>query len=675
MKIRKMRRRGTAVLVVIFAVLTLFLVRLYYTQVLSEETKSEAAVTTVEVPIPPVRGLIYDRNGYPLVTNRQINTVTIDYMTFPEGADFDGRNGVLAALIDFFNQSGVEWIDELPLKVKKGVVSFDDEKEGEITYLKSAAFLNLNYYATAQNCFDALIERYHLQDYSAKDARNIASVYYSMRKTGFNAATPYTFATDLSDDFISVIMENRSVFRGVEVSVQSERAYNDGSIAPHIVGVVGALSPEEYEEKKEEGYSMNDVAGKTGIEFAFEKELRGQPGKKLVTVDANGNKTESVIEKPVNGSAIILTIDKDLQITAQNALRDHILQEQVSRAVSCGSVVVMDSGSNAVLACASYPSYDLESYNEDFAELSTDRAKPLWNRALRSIYTPGSTIKPCVAMAGLEEGIIDKESYVYCSGVYKYYEDYQPHCLGYHGSQNVVSALYHSCNVFFYDTSRRLGIEKMNQYFTMFGFGEKTGVELTESAGQVDSPTFRESIGDRWTPGLTIQAGIGHGNNNFTPIQMCSYVSTIANRGTRYKAHFVKSIMASDYTETIIDNGEGTVLSKANFKDSNWDLVWEGMRLVGGSGSPDFTAVPCKVAAKTGTTTVEKRVNGIKYETNNGLIIAFAPLEKPEICCSVIVEGAGSGSSTAPIASAVLKEYFSKAEITDEIIPENTLIY
>ena len=673
MKIKVMRRRGIFAIVAVCLVLSAFLVSLFYIQIHGEKARGDAAVTSVEVPIPPVRGVIYDCNGFPLVTNKQINTVVIDYLTFPEGADFDGRNAVLKKLISFFEKHKIEWIDKLPLKVKGDEVFFDEENQAEITYLKSPAFLNLNYYATAQNCFDALIERYHLQDYKPKTARKIASVYYSMRKNGFNSSTPYIFATDVSDEFLSVIMENSTVFRGIEVSVSSERAYSDGKIAPHIIGVVGPLTQEEYDEKKEAGYNMNDVIGKTGIEFAYEELLRGKPGRKLVTIDSEGNKTESVLENPVNGAAVVLTIDKNVQLRAQEALEAHIRMEQLSRSVTCGSVVAMDARNNAIIACASYPTFDLETYNDDFADLSKDAAKPLWNRALRSVYTPGSTIKPCVAMAGLEEGVINKDTIVYCNGIYKHYEDYQPGCTGRHGGQNVVYALYHSCNIFFYETSRLLGIDTMNKYFTMFGFGEKTGVELLESSGQVDSPTFRESIGDMWTPGLTIQAGIGHGDNDFTPIQLCSYVSTIANKGIRYRAHFVKAVMSANYSETLVDNSKGTVLSKANFSNENWDLVHQGMYLVGTRSYADFSGVPCKVAAKTGTTTVEKRVNGYKVDTYNGLIVTFAPFEKPEICCSVVIEGAGSGGSTAPVASAVMQQYFEKNEKTDNYVSENGL--
>ena len=189
----------------------------------------------------------------------------------------------------------------------------------------------------------------------------------------------------------------------------------------------------------------------------------------------------------------------------------------------------------------------------------------------------------------------------------------------------------------------------------------------------MDSVELRTNKGELWTPGLTIQAGIGHGDNQFTPIQLCSYVSTIANRGTRYKAHIIKSVKSSDLSQTVMETG-AQVLSKANFSDENWDLVHRGMLLVGTESYANFSAVPCKVAAKTGTTTVSKTVNGRKIETYNGFLITFAPYEKPEIAVCVSVEGAGSGGSTAPIASAIMEHYFATKDTQENLQQENNLL-
>ena len=672
---KKNKNRGNIAIAFVCVVFALFLVHLFRVQVIGTKEESSSAVSVVSVSVPGIRGEVYDRNGYPLVTNKQVNKIVFNYLDFPK--DYTERNKIIIELIRMFRKNKVEWNDNLPIiMTKKGKLKFDPDKPNETSYLKSEAFLDLNYYATVEDCFNALVSKYKLEDYTQKDARDIASVYYSMVKTGFNTGRNYEFATDVSSALVSAVKERSDHFIGVDVQVSSERDYYDGTIAPHILGIVANISESEYESKKEEGYTITDDIGKSGIESVMESYLRGKNGTKTITTDAEGNKTEEYTVLPQQGNTVILTIDRDLQKVAQDALAEGIKKLQISTDRSymlTGSVVVMDTRNNEVLAIASYPNYDNSTYQEDYEKLSKDVSKPLWNRALKSTYTPGSTIKPAVAMAGLEEGLIKGDMGIVCTGIYTHYKDYQPRCTKVHGYQNVVQAIYNSCNIYFYDTARRLGIEKLNSYFAMFGLGEPTGIELSESEGTVDTVEHRQLKGELWTPGLTIQAGIGHGDNQFTPIQLCSYVSTIANRGTRYKAHVIKSVKSSDLSETIMET-QSQILSKATFSDENWDLVHRGMLLVGTESYADFSKVPYKVAAKTGTTTVSKTVNGRKIETYNGFLITFAPYEKPEIAVCVSVEGAGSGGSTAPIVSAILQHYFAAKDTQENFEKENSLL-
>ncbi len=668
------QRRGRAVTLVFAALLLVFLGRMFYIQAIQSREAKQTAVSSVTVPVEAMRGEIRDRNGELLVANKQVRTVIIDFQRFPSGKQPKARSEILLSLIKLFRAHNEEWKDNLPIRVtQNGTLRFVGGKENEVSYLKSKAFLHLNPYATVDNCFKALSDRYELADYDLGDARDIASVYYSMHKDGFNAATSYTFADDVSEELVASLKERSDQYPGVDVRIEAQRDYIDGTIAPHILGIVGAISPDEYEEKKDLGYSRDDVIGKNGIEYTMESYLRGTPGEKMITTDADGNTTETYTVLPRQGNTVVLTIDAGLQKVAQNALRDLILEQQMARNVTSGAVVVMDTRTNDVLASASYPTFDLTTYQKQAGKLNADPAKPLWNRALRSTYAPGSTIKPCVAMAGLEEGVITKDTYITCYGKYRYFSDYQPGCTGVHGGLNVVYALYNSCNIFFYETARLLGIEKLNRYFTMFGLGEKTGVELNEAEGTVDSYLLRTSKGELWTPGLTIQAGIGHGDNAFTPIQLCAYVSTIANKGTRYKAHLVKSVLTSDFSKTVYQS-QREILSQANFKADNWDQIWRGMLLVGTRSYADFTDVPVNVAAKTGTTTVVKRINGYNVDTYNGLIMTFAPYEDPEICVAVVIEGAGSGGSTAPVASKIMEYYFSTKTTPEEAQEEGTLL-
>ena len=668
------KRRLISVFAIICCIFAVFLVHLFRLQITRNES-ADTVVSVVEVPVEAVRGDILDRNGYPLATNKKVNKIVFNYAYFPK--DYAERNKIILKLITIFNKNKTEWNDNLPIEVtKKGELRFVEGKEIEGSYLKSEAFLDLNYYATVQNCFGALVSRYELEPYPVKQARDIASVYYYMVKSGFNPNRKYEFATEVSNELVSLLKEKAEELPGVEIDVTYERAYPDGTLAPHVLGRIGARTPEEYETKKEEGYGLNDYIGKSGVESALESYLRGTNGVMTITTAAEGNKTEDYTVEPVPGNTVMLTIDKDIQKVAQNALASGIkkLQTNHNRIYPLtGAVVVMDTRNNDCLAIASYPNYNNSTYDKNSEKLNKDESKPLWNRALRSTYSPGSTVKPAVSMAGLEEGVVTDETYIYCSGIYKHYQDYQPGCTGVHGGLNVVRAIYHSCNIYFYETARRLGIEKLNSYFNMFGLGEPTGIELYESTGTVDSVEFRENRGEIWTPGLTIQAGIGHADNRFTPIQLCSYVSTIANRGVRYKAHVVKGVKSPDLSETIMQS-KNEILSQADFKKENWDLVHEGMLLVGTQSYANFSNVPVKVAAKTGTTTVSKRVNGAKIETYNGFLITFAPYENPEIAICVAVEGAGSGGSTAPIAAAIMEYYFRTNNVDENNLDENTLL-
>ena len=673
MSARSEKRRTAVVMMIVLLAFSVFLFKLFDLQILSADEAKKAPIAQVTVEVNPIRGEILDRNGYPLVTNKQSNKIIFTYSSFP--TDYGERNKIILELINMFAKYNSEWKDELPIEIVGDKLSFKKDMENSVSYLKSEAFLDLMHYATVENCFDALCDKYELTDYSKQEARDIASVYYSLVRDGFNTGRNYVFASDVSNELASAIMEKGHLFPGVELQIDSERQYPDGTLAPHILGIVGPISEEEYEEGKDKGYSLNDKVGKSGIEAVYESELKGQKGEKIITIDSSGTKTEKYIKEPVQGNTLVLTIDKDVQKYTQDALAKKIkeLQKEVSIYSLSGAAIVMDVKNNACLAIASYPNYDNSTYVKDYPRLVSHPNKPLWNRALDSTFTPGSTIKPAVAMAGLEEGIITAETEFLCEGIYTYYSDYQPGCTGQHGFLDVTWALCHSCNIFFYETARQLGIEKLNRYFTMFGFGEPTGIELYESEGTVDTPELRTQMGEMWTPGLTIQAGIGHGNNMFTPIQLCSYASTIANKGVRYKAHLVKSVKSADLSKTIFET-QPQVLSKANFKAKNWKLVYDGMFKVATESYLDFTSVPVEVGVKTGTTTVEKIINGGVYELNNGFIIGFAPFDDPEIAVAIAVENAGMSAYTAPILAEIFRNYFSEKDMKESSQTENTLI-
>ena len=622
------------------------------------------------------RGEILDRNGNPLVTNRQGNSIVFESAYFPPISTVELRVEIIDALIKLFEASKVPWIDNLPLVLDPGgSIVFAEDRESDIVKMKGKDLLNLNDYATAQNCFDELVKRYKLENYPLPQARKIASVCYEMKRLIFNTSNPYTFAQDVPGEIVAKIKENSAFYKGVEVVIEPYREYTDGTLAPHILGMVGAISPEEYIKLKTEGYSLNDEIGKNGIESAMEKELRGVDGIKTVITDSEGKVTTEITTPPIQGNTVILTIDAKLQKAAQDALKE-LLTAMSTPVPSAGAIIAINCNTGEILASASYPTYDISTYSENYSELSKAKGSPLWNRALLSTYEAGSTMKPSVAIAGLEEKLITKSSTFYCSGTYQYL-DRTFKCEQRHANRNVsvVPAIKESCNIFFYELGRKLGITRMNQYRTMLGLGQKTGVELNEAAGNQDSPEYRASINQPWRDGFTIQSAVGQANNLFTPVQLANYCATIANGGTLYQPHFVRSVRTYDYSGTVL-NKETVVKWETGFNKNTIDIVKEGMLLVGTEGycRYAFADLPVTAAAKTGTSQVVREINGVAQKINNGLLISYAPGDKPEIAVALVAEGFLSGTRAAPITARVFDYYFSNTGKAASPQTENVLL-
>lgn len=654
-----------------------------------------AYTTTVDAP----RGEILDRNGAPLVTNRQGNSITFHATSFPK--DQEKRNEIIVSLIQLCDANGVEYVDNLPIKVnKKGKYAFKDKKKnaGYIKWMKSKDVLNLNAYATADNCMEALIQKYDLQAYSKKDARDLASVQLEMVRDTFNTSTPYTFAKDVPTELVTIIMENKNFYKGIENTVEAYREYTDGTLAPHILGRVSGITAEKYEEKQKEldvkldkakgreeidelkrnAYTINDVYGSSGLELALEDTLRGTRGAKTVTIDNEGNTSDTFTVMPKAGNVVLLTLDKNLQKVAQDALKKRVDTLNISAARKCAAaVVVEDVHTGELLACATYPSYDNNEWKEKYSEWAKDEAAPLWNRAVMSTYEPGSTFKPCTAIAALEEGVIDGEYKWRCNGAYTYYSDHTFYCAHHtaHGANNVTDAINVSCNTFFYETGRRLGIEKIDEWATKFGLGQKTGVEIPEATGHVSSPEERKAAGGTWYAGDVITTAIGESDNQFTLLQLANYVSTIANGGTRYMPHFVRAIKSGDYTKTI-QQTQPEVAQTLDISEKNLNLVREGMLKVGTIGfcRSAFSGLPVTAAAKTGTSDVVKIVDGKRVEGNNGFLISYAPYQNPEIAVAVVVETADAGALTAVVAADIYDYYFSPKENTSQVQPYGELV-
>ncbi len=680
LKLSRGRQIASICLVIIFfGILGCDLVKLQ----IFEQKEYEAIVSNVSertAPITAARGEIVDCNGKKLVYNEQSYSIVFDAAYFPSTSEQQNRNKIVSALIRLLEANKLEWIDNLPLEFDaKGKISYKADNDYLIKLLRSRDYLNLNDYASAENCLNALIEKYELQKYGKREARKISSVFFEMEHKYFSPSAPYTFAENIPAEIIALIKENSDTYLGVDVEVVPERSYTDGSIAPHLLGLTGIINAEEYAEKKELGYTQNDIIGRSGLELAAEEYLKGKDGVKTIYTDSEGNRTTEVTKEPEQGNTVVLTINSGLQKVAQESLAEACVVNNTKYSAivpSAGAVVVLSCKDSAVLASASYPTYNLTTYSEDAESLNKTPGSPLWNRALMSTYACGSTAKPSVAIAALEEGIINEETTFECHGSYNYlgqiFKCEQGHARS---DVDVVHAIDESCNTFFMVVGDLLGIEKMNEYREMFGLGAKTGCELNEAVGVLDSPEYRASRGQDWVPGYVVQSAIGQAGNLWTPIQLANYVNTIANGGTRYKCHFIKSVKSSDYSKTVYE-AKTEVVCETGISKKAINLVKEGMLEVGTTGycAPYFLGLPVQVACKTGTSQEIRRVNGVSYKINNGFLIAFAPYENPEIAIAVVGEGLISGKYLASVVADIVDYYCGMHESAAKIQPSQELI-
>lgn len=673
-------RRAVALSVLMLAVFGLYSLRLFQVQIV--EGDEYASISNGQysrnMTISASRGEILDRYLRPIAVNRTSLSVVFDYDFFPRGTAAEQRqlqNEIILSLTSLLKTAGEEWNDSLPI-TGDGPYAFEEGREGSVNTLKRT-ILNVADYATADDCMKWLVKRYCLEGYSTKDQRTAAGVQYEMEIRQFSAANPFTFSGDISENTSYVILENNRDYPGVDIQTVPVREYVAGDTGAHLIGQVTPIYEDEYKDLKEKGYKLNDSIGRGGIEGAMEDELRGDTGTTTVVKNARGQILDKYESKaPVPGNSVVLTLDLELQATAQQALADKIkaLRAQAvpsgtykGQDVRSGSAVLLDVSNGGVLVSASWPSYDLSTYNEDYAKLLADPDRPLFNRALNGTFPCGSTMKPCVAMAALMEGTITPSSHpVFCNRYYTYYEGYTYKCLGYHGSVNVVDALAKSCNVFFYDVGRLLKIGPMNEYAAQFGLGQKTGIEIGEAQGVLAGPAEREANGGKWLGGDTIQAAIGQSDNLFSPIQLAAYAMTLANDGVRYKTHLVQAVRSYDGRETPVGK---EVLVRMQLSKEAIDTVRAGMVKVvtSGTASARFRGIDYTVAAKTGTAQVSNT------RSDHGVFIAYAPVEKPEVALAVLMEDGTSGAA-AEVARVILDAYFDSKTEGSAPTPEEELL-
>lgn len=670
MKTKTIKFRSVSLAILLLGVFVLYGIRLMELQVVEGEYyKSQTLSTTQRTQVvKAARGEMVDRYGNSLAINRSGFDIVFNKAFIPSG----NENETISKLIQIFQETGAEWIDNLPLS-GEAPYSFLEGRENSIAKLKS--FLEVAEYSDEEIVLHWLIEKYKLQEYSEQEARLIAGVRYEMEQTGYNLSTPYTFAEDVDKTLAAKISELSTLLPGVSVSETPVREYPNGDVAPHIIGNIGPIYAEEYAELDHDEYAMDDTIGKSGLEKAFESELRGVDGETKITLDHNYQVTSVEETKaPTPGKTLMLTIDSDLQRVAQQALRDEIAYLQANakegegKEADAGAVVVIDVKTGDLLAAVTEPTYDLSTFLEDYDTLLNDDRNPLFNRAFQGTYAAGSIYKPAVAIAGLTEGVVTPTETILCNHVYTRFTDYQPTCMFTHGNINVMDALRHSCNIYFYETGYRLGISTLNKYSTMLGLGQKTGIEMYEETGHLASPEVNKELGIAWEEADVIQAAIGQATNLFTPLQLANYAATIANKGVRYKVNLIKQVSNYDFTD--VEETTPTVAydMRNQVPEEVFDTVIEGMRRASGQDGTYGTAraylgdYPILIGSKTGTPQTE--------QFPNATFICFAPLYDPEIAIAVVIEDGWHGYNGAPVARAIFDQYFfgksSSAQVTDE---------
>lgn len=667
----KSHLRAIICLILVIVLFGVFVFRLFDWQIIhgAEYKEISVASTSYTVSSDATRGEILDVNGKQLAVNKTTYNIVINRIYVGEGK----LNDIIITLLNIMAHRGAQYIDELPISVQGDGYVFDKGSEGDVEYIESPALLDREG-LTAGEIVEGLAKRYdadYLEDPNLK--RAVVSVRYNMEKKGFSYQQVYVFAQGVESDVVALVSEKTQTIPAVEIRTVNEREIKNGTLIPHILGVVGALSEEEYEENKDNGYALNDTIGKFGIEAAMERYLRGSAGEKTVTKDADGNilgEVETIEAQP--GNTVYLTIDSRIQSVANYSLMMNIkaanaegvraaaaakaanAKQQTRLGEDCiaGAAVMLDLRDFSVIASSSYPNYDISKYyNLDYSEyLFNNNEAPLFNRAFNGVFSPGSSFKPCVALAALQEGIITPKTAITCTGHYDYYKNDPVNCMHLHGSITLHNAISESCNYYFAEVGRRSGITTMYMYAEKFGLGVRTGLEVDESLGVLAG---RDSV--TWYEGNTVQAAIGQSDNTFTPVQLATYVATIANNGVRYQTHLVRKITNYERDEVVLYNDpeKPTVLADAGISAKNLNEIKTAMREVvtTGTAAPYAGRYPVAIAGKTGTAE--------NAGSDHVTFICYAPYKDPQIAIAVVLEHGAKGRYAQYVAMDMMDAYFN----------------
>lgn len=515
---------------------------------------------------------------------------------------------------------------------------------------------------------------------SLGEARLVLGIQYELYLRRIGTTVAYILAEDINMEFISLI--NDGGYSGAKVTSSYAREIQT-SAAAHILGMVGPIYAEDdMEALRARGYSGDEIIGRSGAEAAFEDYLRGTDGRRVVSVNSDGKITgEYYTKDPRPGNNVELTIDLKFQQAAEEALAATVsaMSEKDGNTTRGAGLAVVRVGTGEVLALASYPLYDLAAYIQDGeyrAQLNTDESMPLVNRAVSGRYSPGSTYKPLIAVAALEEGVVSLKEKILDPGYWVYPDivagtkKWTWYCWnrGGHGRLNVTQAITASCNTFFYEMGYRLGIEKIGEYADAFGFGRTTGIEIGDAAGLVAGPEEKEARGEIWYGGDTVQAAIGQSDNLFTPLQIANYMATLVSGGKHYDAHLLKSAKTYDNSQ-VVAAGSREPSNVIEISDSTLNAVKTGMHnLTKTTLAPYFNSCVVSAGAKTGTAQLGGDI------TNNGCFVCFAPYDEPEIAVALVIEQGNAGAQLASTAVSVINAYFTPDEAETLVTGENQLL-
>lgn len=655
----------------VYLIGAVLIIQLFNLQIVhgEEYLQTSNARLTRESVIEAARGNITDRRENILATTKTGYSVEL-YKTKIGNSDL---NQVILDIVNLLENNEDTYINNFPINsdLKFTLASEDAAKEWKGKY-------KIAENANEKECIEKFKEKYEIEINDIKDALKIIAIRYEITTKGYSSTRSIKIAEDISKKSAIQFNEQNAKFSGVNIIEEPIRVYTKGNLASHILGYIRKIDDTELKQKAEQGYTLHDYIGKMGIEYVFEEYLRGTKGRKQIDMSVDGTILgEYVEEEAISGKTIVLTIDSEIQEKMEQIIEDSVKQlQKEKKKTDFGAAVLMNVKTGEILAMCSYPDFKPESFvgtleNDVWEDIK--KGNKLNNTAIQA-YPPGSTFKMVTAVAALEEGVVKESENIYDRGIYPY--GHKPVCWYYtehhrgHGNVNIKTAIQKSCNYFFYEMGRRLGVDAIAKYAKFFGLGEKTGVELTgEAKGLVASTQEAKARGKQWYTADNFSAAIGQSDNSFSPIQMARYISILARDGEYITPTLIKEVKDLDgntvskeemrnYVNGLLGISTDPV-SDLKISREAIDTAKAGMRLVtspGGTAYTVFKDFKQSVAGKTGSAQARTKEKG---EMVHGWFVGFTPYKNPEVAIAVLLEDGASNSHAAKAAKKILEAYYN----------------